>query len=114
MVSVLFAKLRYLDIRFFLQKCYCSNVVLFTNCRRQLENFRVSDEGFNNRFRYQNATFPHLDRVYPVLYPAKDNLDYTANDNWNNRRMNLQVDKFDTIKRVNGDFHVQVLKETPE
>lgn len=76
--------------------------------------FRVNKEGFNNRYRNQENMAPHVDRAYPVIYPGKDNSDYTNDNNRKNRKLNAMQERYDIVRRVNGDFHVKVLSETPE
>ncbi|OWF52642.1 uncharacterized protein LOC110447519 isoform X1 [Mizuhopecten yessoensis] len=85
----------------------------FDTKRPVLEMFRVNKEGFNNRYRNRENMAPHVDRAYPVIYPGKDNCDYTNDINRNNRKMNAMQERYDITRRVNGDFHVQVLSETP-
>ncbi|XP_069124319.1 uncharacterized protein [Argopecten irradians] len=86
----------------------------FDTKRPVLEMFRVNKEGFNNRYRNQENMAPHVDRAYPVIYPGKDNSDYTNDNNRKNRKLNAMQERYDIVRRVNGDFHVKVLSETPE
>ncbi|XP_033741146.1 uncharacterized protein LOC117327974 isoform X1 [Pecten maximus] len=86
----------------------------FDTKRPVLEMFRVNKEGFSNRYRNRENMAPHVDRVYPVIYPGKDNCDYTNDSNRKNRKMNAMQERYDIAQRVNGDFHVKVLSETPQ
>ncbi|XP_052263446.1 uncharacterized protein LOC127866724 isoform X1 [Dreissena polymorpha] len=70
--------------------------------RNNLEKFRVNSAGFNNRYRQRQQFAPHCDLSYAVVYPGKDNSDYIADDNRNNRRYNLNVDRFEMSKKHDG------------
>lgn len=45
------------------------------------------------------------------MYPGSDNSDYTLDMNKTNRKENINVDKYEIRKRVNGTFDVKVLTE---
>lgn len=77
-----------------------------------LEKFRVTEEGFNNRYRSRGDKAPHCDVIYPVMYPNKDNIDYTIDQNKNTYRENVNLDRYSARKIVNGDFDIKVLAET--
>jgi hypothetical protein len=95
------------------QMCSLSVNSIFTHFST-LHKFRVSDEGFNNRFRNRQHLAPHTDHAYAVVYPGKDNSDYTSDANQRSRRLNKMSERYDIMCKVNGDFHVKVLNETPE
>lgn len=82
--------------------------------RSELCKFRVNGEGFQNRYRNRDNLFPHVDQAYACIYSGKDNSDYTNDENRNNRRMNLKIDKYNVGQQVNGIFHMQVIEATPE
>lgn len=88
--------------------------LLCINCRSELCKFRVNGEGFQNRYRNRDNLFPHVDQAYACIYSGKDNSDYTNDENRNNRRMNLKIDKYNVGQQVNGIFHMQVIEATPE
>ncbi|XP_022314047.1 uncharacterized protein LOC111118737 isoform X1 [Crassostrea virginica] len=96
------------------------NPILFTGPgdydtnRSELSKFRVSGEGFQNRYRNRDNLYPHVDQAYACIYPGKDNSDYTNDDNRNNRRMNKKLDTYNVGQQVNGIFHMQVIEATPE
>uniref|UniRef100_A0A194AM39 Uncharacterized protein n=1 Tax=Pinctada fucata TaxID=50426 RepID=A0A194AM39_PINFU len=48
------------------------------------DKFRVSNEGYQNRYRDRHNLAPHCDLAYAVIYPGKDNSDYTSDQNRNN------------------------------
>ena len=77
-----------------------------------LARFRVTEEGFNNRYRSRGDKAPHCDTIYPVMYPNGDNSDYTFDETKNNYKQNNQFDRYSARKRVNGDFDMQVLVES--
>ena len=54
---------------------------------------------YRNRAHYE----PQCDKLYSVMYPLKENSDYTVDENRNSRRINLMSDKYDIMKTVNGD-----------
>ncbi|KAL3875825.1 hypothetical protein ACJMK2_033738 [Sinanodonta woodiana] len=81
--------------------------------RTGLQKFRVNEEGFNNRYRNRQNHVPHCDVVYSVIYPGNDNSDYTADENKTHRRYNKNMDNYQISAKVNGNFHVEVLKQTP-
>lgn len=74
----------------------------------------MNSAGFNNRYRGRQLHTPHCDLAFAVVYPGKDNSEYMADENRTNRRMNKNADKYEILRKVNGDFHVEVLQETPE
>nr|XP_022314045.1 uncharacterized protein LOC111118737 isoform X1 [Crassostrea virginica] len=91
----------------------CTQELLFTKMS-ELSKFRVSGEGFQNRYRNRDNLYPHVDQAYACIYPGKDNSDYTNDDNRNNRRMNKKLDTYNVGQQVNGIFHMQVIEATPE
>lgn len=91
----------------------CTQEQLFTKMS-ELCKFRVNGEGFQNRYRNRDNLFPHVDQAYACIYSGKDNSDYTNDENRNNRRMNLKIDKYNVGQQVNGIFHMQVIEATPE
>ncbi|XP_046337271.2 uncharacterized protein LOC124118971 isoform X1 [Haliotis rufescens] len=86
----------------------------FNQQRCHLPMFRVNEEGLKNRYRNRQELAPHCDKAFALLYPGNDNSDYTCDVNQNNRRMNIMSDKYNILNKVNGPFHVQVLRQTPE
>lgn len=73
-----------------------------------MEKFRVNTEGFNNRYRHRDRFAPHCDLAFAVVYPGKDNSDYTDNENRNNRVYNKNVDRYEMARKQNGySFDVQ-------
>ena len=86
----------------------------FPNFRQSLKKYRVDSAGFNNRYRGRQSKTPHCDLAYAVVYPGKDNSDYSADENRTNRRINKNADKYEISRKVNGEFHVSVLQETAE
>ena len=74
----------------------------------------MNSKGFDNRFRERQNHYPHCDLAYAVVYPGKDNSDYTADDNKTFRRINKNADKYELARKVNGSLHAQVLQETPD
>ncbi|XP_074648480.1 uncharacterized protein LOC141903963 isoform X1 [Tubulanus polymorphus] len=90
------------------------NMSLEPDNRLKLDRFRLNDDGFWNRYRGRHSRMPHVDAAYTVMYDNnKDNTAYTCDENRNNRRQHLQKDKFDILRKLNGDFHVQVMMQTP-
>ena len=90
----------------------CTNRLTFSVAFRTLDRFRVNEQGFQNRYRSRANAYPHPDLAYSVLYPATDNPDYTLEDNRNNRRENVQKDKYDIRRKVNGSFDLKVYTDT--
>ena len=84
--------------------------------KNNLEQWRVSNEGFKNRYRGNADKAPHTDNIYKIMYPNDSNEDYTCNEIRNNRLENVQMSKFEIRRRVNGDFDMKVLmdKTVPE
>lgn len=74
----------------------------------------MDSAGFNNRYRGRQFRTPHCDLAYDVVYPGIDNSDYVTDENRTNRRINKNADKYEILRKVNGEFHVKVLQETPE
>ena len=74
----------------------------------------MDSAGLNNRYRGRQLHTPHCDLAYAVVYPGNDNSDYVTDENRTNRRINKNADKYDVLRKVNGEFHVKVLQETPE
>lgn len=73
----------------------------------KLEKFRVNSPGFDNRYRHRQKFSPHCDLAFAVVYPGKDNSDYTCDDNRNFRRINKNIDKYEMGRRNDGKFSVQ-------
>ena len=63
----------------------------------------------NNRFRSSDPI--HVDRIYSVMYPEKDNSPYLDNKNRTNRIQNLAQSKYDMLVKLNGPLHVQIANE---
>ncbi|XP_062575837.1 uncharacterized protein LOC134237712 isoform X1 [Saccostrea cucullata] len=103
-----------------IEQSNAKNTILFTGPgdydtnRSELCRFRVNGEGFQNRYRNRDNFYPHVDKAFACIYPGKDNSDYTNDENRNNRRMNLKLDKYNIDQQVNGKFHMQVIEATPE
>ena len=76
--------------------------------------FRVNHDGHNNRYRNLQHLNPHCDKVYRVIYPKKENTDYTEQDTRRNRREISFIDSYEISKKVNGEFHMQVTTESKE
>ena len=79
---------------------------------QNLGKFRVSDEGFTNRYRNREQFAPHTDRIYMVMYPGNNNADYTHDPNQVNRRQNVQSSRYKAREKVNGKFDMKVYLET--
>ena len=77
-----------------------------------LDRFRVTEEGFSNRYRHREDKAPHCDTIYPVMYPNTENKDYVLDQNKNNYKQMKQSDKYSARTRVNGDFDMKVLVES--
>lgn len=75
---------------------------LFPIFRHKLEKFRVNSAGFDNRYRHRDNLYPHCDLTYAVIYPGKDNSDYTNDENRNNRIMNKNVECYEISRKING------------
>ncbi|KAL5017832.1 hypothetical protein ScPMuIL_003554 [Solemya velum] len=73
----------------------------YENSRNKLKPFRVTDTGFNNRYRQRQKYTPHCDLLYAVVYPGKDNSDYTVDSSARNRRINLAIEKYDILRNIN-------------
>ena len=71
--------------------------------------FRVNEEGYHNRYRSRAHLAPHTDKIYKVIYPANTNADYISDPNRINRRQNIELDKYATRRKVNGEFDMKVL-----
>lgn len=76
------------------------------------KNFRLSHAGLNNRFRGKDPV--HVDRIYSLMYPEKDNSSYTEDYNRVNRRINVATSRYDIESRVNGLRHVQLVQQKKE
>lgn len=70
--------------------------------RTNLTMFRVSKDGHNNRYRNRQHLAPHCDLAYSILYPGKENPDYTDNPIRAMRKENSFVDSYEMAKKVNG------------
>lgn len=68
----------------------------------------MNSAGFDNRYRHRQNFAPHCDLAYSVVYPGKDNSDYTADDNKTFRRINRNTDKYEVARKVNGGFQGHV------
>jgi len=62
----------------------------------------VNSEGFNNRYRSRDRFAPHCDLAFARIYPGKDNSDYTADENRNNRRYNRNLDRYEMARKGDG------------
>lgn len=62
----------------------------------------MNSAGFGNRYRHRDNFNPHCDLAYAVVYPGKDNSDYTNDGNRNDRIMNRHIDKYEIGKKING------------
>ncbi|GFO18538.1 hypothetical protein PoB_004504300 [Plakobranchus ocellatus] len=78
-------------------------------CRARLTPFRVNQDGHRNRYRDRQHLAPHCDRSYALIYPGSDNSDYSRPQTRKNRRENSFLDSYEITKKVNGEFHMQVL-----
>ena len=78
----------------------------------RLQKFRVNDDGFQNRYRSRAHMAPHVDRMYAIVYPGKDNADYTSDALRNERRQNRAESNYDARQRVNGSVDMQVMVDT--
>jgi hypothetical protein len=78
---------------------------LFPIFRNKLEKFRVNSAGFDNRYRHRDNLNPHCDLAYAVVYPGKDNSDYTNDENRNNRIMNRNIESYEISRKINGPTH---------
>ena len=67
-----------------------------------MEKFRVNSAGFDNRYRHRDDLYPHCDLAYAVVYPGKDNSDYTNDENRNSRIMNKNVENYEISRKING------------
>ena len=82
--------------------------------RPKLEKFRVHEDGFAIRYRNRQNFNPHVDKAYTVLYRGKDNKQATTDSgkfNWTEAK---KIESLDIMRRVNGQFHLDVLQATPE
>lgn len=62
----------------------------------------MNSAGFGNRYRHRDNFNPHCDLAYAVVYPGKDNSDYTNDQNRNDRIMNRNIDKYEIGRKING------------
>ena len=53
-----------------------------------------------------------MDTMYEIMYPARENPDYTHDENRNRRRENVATSRYEMMTKVNGPFHTKVLEET--
>ncbi|XP_012944408.1 uncharacterized protein LOC101850851 isoform X1 [Aplysia californica] len=90
------------------EKVMCTDQGQFYQTRVTLRPFRVNRDGHNNRYRNRQHLSPHCDRAYTLIYPKKENPEYTEVDARKNRRENSFVDLYEVRKKVNGEFHMQV------
>ena len=74
----------------------------------KLSPFRVNQDGHTNRYRNRQHLNPHCDRAYTVIYPKKDNPQYTDDPTRTFRRENSFMDSYDVRKKVNGEFRMQL------
>lgn len=77
--------------------------------RQQNGKLQLSDGGMKNRLRADDKV--HVDRIYQLMYPEKDNTTYRDDPNRVNRRQNVARSKYDVEIRINGPRHVQLMSE---
>ena len=69
-----------------------------------MDKFRVDSAGFDNRYRCRQQYYPHCELAYSIVYPRKDNSDYTDDELKMFRRMNKHADKYDQAMKYNKSF----------
>lgn len=74
----------------------------------------MNDQGFKNRYRNNAHAAPHTDHIYQVMYPSKDNSDYTSDQHRNNRIKNVKLSDYEIRRKVNGEFDMKVLLDQVE
>ena len=77
-----------------------------------LQKHRLNSAGFENRFRGRADQAPHVDNVYGVMYPNKDNSDYTSDATRNDRIRFVAQSDYDVRRKVNGDFDIRIVATT--
>lgn len=77
--------------------------------RIKTETFKLSDDGMKSRFSTDDKV--HIDRIYKLLYPEKDNTAYRDDPNRVNRRQNIAQSKYDIEVQINGPLHVQLMSD---
>ena len=51
-----------------------------------------------------------MDNIYKVMYPNKDNSDYTCDATRNTRIRFVAQSNYDVRRKVNGDFDLRILE----
>ncbi|XP_067937198.1 uncharacterized protein [Watersipora subatra] len=63
----------------------------------------------NNRF--QSGDPVHVDRIYSVMYPDRNNSSYKDDASRTNRIKNMAESRYDMLVKLNGPLHVQLVNE---
>ncbi|KAF6021824.1 hypothetical protein EB796_019865 [Bugula neritina] len=53
----------------------------------------------------------HVDRIYSVMYPDKNNPTYLDDPCRVNRRQNVEQSKYEALQKINGTLHIQLVNE---
>lgn len=60
---------------------------------------------------HQSGNPVHVDRIYNVMYPGSDNPTYKDDKSRVNRISNVAISKYDTLIKVNGPLHAQLVDD---
>ncbi|XP_013419411.1 uncharacterized protein LOC106180080 isoform X1 [Lingula anatina] len=77
----------------------------YNDYSQDLDRFRLTQDGFKNRYRAKDVEYPHVDVIYKVMYPETDNSSYTCEETRTDRRMNVQMSKYHAHVQVDGINH---------